>query len=112
MGEFAIRNVPCKANRDSQRDSGQKRRKHVGSPQFAESCVLTESPVNCFFRIKKRRPLLVFLPVDYWILTVAFACVGIPLTSITSGWFPVGAVAGMKMLICIAPESSPGAPPE
>ena len=50
MGEFAIRNVLCKANRDSQRDSGQKRRKHVGSPQFAESGVLAEFPVDCFFQ--------------------------------------------------------------
>ena len=39
MGEFAIGSASCKANRDSQRDSGQNRRKHVGSPQFAESSV-------------------------------------------------------------------------
>ena len=45
MGEAAFRRVRCGAKGDSPRDSGQKRRKHVGSPRFAESA---------FFRLNDR----------------------------------------------------------
>ena len=53
MGEAAFRRVWCGAKGDSPRDSGQKRRKHVGSPRFAESAFTRKPLRSAFFRLKE-----------------------------------------------------------